>query len=183
MNKFYNKLYVAVFTFIIGVSTFYLSDGFVSLVPFNANLFPWDIVSRPTTIAPLSMSSNKVEIRFVKFVQGKHEVEAEFELTNNSAENVYYYSYSKDSYPSPMLKREGKVVTNNRIRCASGIKGQTLIPGETAFYRVGKSEVTYEPTQRSWKQSDKPTQIGFPFLLGNERREITLWTEEIEFPR
>ena len=69
------------------------------------------------------------------------------------------------------------------MRCGTGIEEQTLLPGETVFYRVWKSEVTYEPTQRSWKESDKPTQIGFPFLLGNEQREITLWTEEIKFPR
>lgn len=184
MKNFKTKSVITVVTFIIGISVVYLSHNFLSFVILdisnshtaNANL------SQKSASTQAKKVSDKLEIRFIEFVQGEREVEAKFELTNNSEENVYYYSYSKDSHPSPILRRSNKVVTDRRAHCTSGFKEQNLAPGEAVFYRVWKSQATYEPTKNFWRTSDKPTQLGFPITMGDERRKEILWTEEIKFP-
>jgi hypothetical protein len=186
------KFLVALFCFIVGISAFYLipnvrsfitSDNFNSVIPNSTS-------SLSESSLPEQKLSNKIEIRFVKFVQGERQVEAELEITNNTAENVYYSGFIKNSYAFPTLKRGGKVVPDNRFRCGTGLTEQTLPAGEAVVFRVSKSEVTYEPKQDSWGETDKPTQIGFsfevrnkPFVrIGDKHQEI-FWSEEIKFPR
>ena len=186
------KFLVALFCFIVGISAFYLipnvrsfitSDNFNSVIPNSTS-------SLSESSLPEQKLSNKIEIRFVKFVQGERQVEAELEITNNTAENVYYSGFIKNSYAFPTLKRGGKVVPDNRFRCGTGLTKQTLSSGEAFVFRVSKSELTYEPTRDSWRETDKPTQIGFSFevgnkplvKVGNKHREI-FWSEEIKFPQ
>ena len=184
MRKFKTKFVITIIAFIVGISAVYLNRNIFLFVVSEISTFFKSSVDLPqiSATSPAKKNSGRVEIRFVELVQGERETEAKYELTNNSDESVYYYSYSKDSYPFPVLKRNGKIVPDNRGRCGTGIEEQNLLPGETVFYRVWKSEVTYEPTKNSWRESDKPTQLGFPIAVGNERRKETLWTEEIKFP-
>ncbi len=165
MKNFRTKFLIALLSFIVGISAFYFSPNIRSFITSQSSLSEKNL-------------PNKMEIRFVKFVQGDFQVEAEFKVTNNSAENVYYSSSSKNSYPFPTLKRDGKVLPDNRFRCGTGHTEQTLSPQETVFFRVPK-----------WEVNDEPTQIGFsfeignkPFIrIGNNPRE-TFWSEEIKFP-
>jgi hypothetical protein len=176
MKNFKTKFLIALLSFIVGISAFYLSPKIRSFMTSESSFSEKE-------------NSNKIEIRFVRFVQGDFQVEAELEVTNNSAENVYYSSFSKNSYPFPTLKRDGKVLLDNRFRCGTGLTEQTLSPRETVFFRVPKLEVTYETTQDSWRDTDKPTQIGFSFEIGNKpyirignNPRETFWSEEIKFP-
>ena len=191
MKNFRTKFLVAIFSFIIGVSASYLIPNDLSFITFdNFNSVTPNSTSSPVEISlPEQKLFNKIEIRFVRFVQGERQVEAELEVTNNTAENVYYSSFFKDSYAFPTLKRDGKVVTDYRFRCGTGVTEHTLSPGEVVVLRVSKSEVTYEPTQDSWRETDKPTQIGFSFEIGNKplvravnNPRETFWSEEIKFP-
>ncbi len=191
MKNIRTKFLVALFCFIVGISAFYLipnnrsfitSDNSNSLIP-NSTSIP------AVSSTPERKLSNKIDIRFVRFVQGEREVEAEFEITNGTAENVYYSGFIKDSYAFPALKRDGKVVKDYRFRCGTGLTEQTLPSGETVFFRVSKREVTYELTQGFWGETDKPTQIGFTFEIGNkpsirigDNPRETFWSEEIKFP-
>jgi hypothetical protein len=191
MKNFRTKFLVALFSFIIGVSAFYLIPNIRLLIAFdNFNSVRPNSTSSPVEISlPEQKLSNKIEIRFVRFVRGERQAEAELEVTNNTAENVYYSSFFKNSYAFPTLKRDGKVVIDSRFRCGTGLTEQTLSPGEVVVFRILKSEVTYEPTKDSWREPDKPTQIGFSFEIGNKPlvrvgnypRE-TFWSEEIKFP-
>jgi len=191
MKNIRTKFLVALFCFILGISAFYLIPNSRSFITSdNSNsVVPNSISSPAESSLPERKLSNKVEVRFVRFVQGERQVEAELEITNNTAENVYYSSFFKNSYAFPTMKRDGKVVPDNRFRCGTGLTEQTLSPGETVFFRVSKSEVIYEPTEDSWRETDKPTQIGFSFEMGNKpfvkigdkHREI-FWSEEIKFP-
>lgn len=182
MKNFKTKFFVALLSFIVGISAFYLSSNIHSITPNS-------ISHTPENSLPKKELSNKIEIRFVRFMQGDFQTEVELKITNNSAENTYFHSYSKNSYPFPTLKRDGKVVPDKRFRCGTGITEQILSPGETVFFRVPESEVTYEPTQDSWQESDKPTQIGFSFEVGNKsfirtgkKHQETFWSEEVKFP-
>ena len=92
MKNFRTKFLIALLSFIVGISAFYFSPNIRSFITSQSSLSEKNL-------------PNKMEIRFVKFVQGDFQVEAEFKVTNNSAENVYYSSSSKNSYPFPTLKR------------------------------------------------------------------------------
>jgi hypothetical protein len=192
MKNIRTKFLVALFCFIVGISAFYLSPNIGSFITSdNFNSVISNSTSTPAgSSLPEKKLSNKIEIRFVRFVQDENQVEVELEITNNTAENVYYSSFSKNSYAFPTLKRDGKVVQDNRFRCGTGLTEQTLSQGEAVVLRVSKSEITYEPTQESWRETDKPTQIGFSFEVGNkplvkvgDKHRETFWSEEIKFPR
>jgi len=190
MKNFRIKFLAALLSFTVGISAFYLISSvhpYVIIDTFNS-ITP-NLPEKKTLDEPKKEFSNKIEIRFVGFVQGERQVEAEFEITNSTAEAVYFKGYSKNDYAFPTLKRDGKVVPDNRFRCGSGLKEQALSSGETVFFQVPKSEVTREPTEDSWRETDKPTQIGFSFEIGNRpfvrlgnRHWETLWSEEIKFP-
>jgi hypothetical protein len=191
MKNIRTKFLVALFCFTVGLSAFYLTPNSRSFITSdNSNsVIPNSISTPAESSLPERKLSNKIEIRFVKFVQDEGQVEVELEITNNTAENVYYSSFFKNSYAFPTLKRDGKVVPDYRFRCGTGLTEQTLSSGEAVVFRVSKSEVTYEPTQDSWGETDKPTQIGFSFevrnkplvKIGDKHRE-TFWSEEIKFP-
>ena len=184
MRKFKTKFVMTIIAFIVGVSAVYLVPDVLSfLISDISDFFSSSVTVPQASETPqVKKVPGKVEIRFVEFVPGEREVEAKFELTNNSEEPIYYYSYSKNSFPTPVLRRNGKIVPDKRRRCGTGIEEQKLLPGEKVFYRMWKSEAAYEPTKNDWRLTDKPTQLGFPITIGNERRQDTLWTEEIKFP-
>ena len=191
MKNIRTKFLVASLSFIVGVSAFYLIPNSRSFITSdNSNYVIQNSASSPVESSlPERKLANKIDIRFVRFVQGERQVEAELEITNNTAENVYYSSFFKNSYAFPTMKRDGKVVPDNRFRCGTGLTEQTLSPGEAVVFRVSKSEVTYEPTQNFWRETDKPTQIGFSFEIGNkpivgigDKHRETFWSEEIKFP-
>lgn len=181
MRNFITKFIVAFLSFVIGISAFYLSRAIVSSASFDNST-----ARVSETSLPMKELSGNIEIRFVRFVQGEPNVEAEFEVTNGRAEDVYYSGYNKNNIAFPILKRGGKIVQDNRFRCGTGLVKQTLASGETVLIRVSKSEVTYDPT--SQEETDKPTQLGFSIFIGEhfielgERRKEIIWTEEIKFP-
>ncbi len=186
------KLLVALFCFIVGVSAFYLISNSRSFIASDNSdsVIPNSISSHVESSLPERKLSNKVEIRFIRFVQDEGRVEVELEITNSTAENVYYSGYDKNSYAFPTLKRDGKVVPDNRLRCGTGLTEQTLSSGEAVTFRVSKLEVTYESKENSWGKTDKPTQIGFSFEMGNKplvengnKQRETFWSEEIKFPQ
>jgi hypothetical protein len=163
MKNIRTNFSVALFTFIVGISAFYLNSNIRSFITSDNST---SIQSNSTSnlaesSLPKRKLSNKIEIRFVRFVQGEREVEAEFEITNGTTENVYYRSFFKDSYAFPILKRGGKIVTDHRFRCGTGLEEHRLPSGEKVLFRFPKSEVTFDPTQNPWGETDKPTQIGF----------------------
>ena len=191
MKNIRTKFLVALFSFITGVLAFYITPDIRSFITSdNSNsVIPNPTSSPAESSLPEKKLSNKIEIRFIRFVQGERQVEAELEITNSTTENVYYSSFFKNSYAFPTLKRDGKVVPDYRFRCGTGLTEQTLSSGEAVVFRVSKSEVTYEPTQDSWRETDKPTQIGFSFEVGNkplvkigDKHRETFWSEEIKFP-
>ncbi len=180
------KFAIAVLTFCIGISVVSLKRDYPSLLVCENDKPVLSTVSQPVTNTSNKNLSNKIEVRFVRFTQNGNQTEAEIELTNNTNEIAYYYSYGKEFYPFPKLKRNGKIVTDHRGRCGTGIleqKEQMLLPRETVLYQVPKSEIVYEPTKSYWKETDKATQIGFPFAIGEKRKKEVLWSEEIKFSK
>ena len=189
MKNIRTKIITALFCFVVGISAYYLVSNSRLLVSSDdSNFTISNSISSPAENSLLERKlSNKVEIRFIRFVQGERQIEAELEITNSTAENVYYISFSEDSYAFPTLKRDGKVVPDYRFRCGTGLTEQTLSSGEAVIIRVLRSEITYEPTKNSWRETDKPTQIGFSFEMGNkpvvgDKHRETFWSKEIKFP-
>lgn len=179
MRNFKTKFFAAIISFIVGVTAFYLTFDYY-LVNVPETLPVKENSSNPNAL-PVKIISNKLEIRFLGFVQGERQIEAEFEVNNDTKENVYYYSYSKESYPFLTIKRNGKIVPDYWFRCGTGITKQTLFSGETVTFRVLKSDITYESKKNSEQESNEPTQVGFPFEIGDNPRKI-FWSEAIKFP-
>ena len=183
MKIFFIKFVIAMLTFIVGASTVYLSRNYFSLITDDSDKPVSLSVPSHVPNSPIKNFSDKIEIRFIRFVQNGSQTEAEFELTNNTAETAYYYSDDKGVYPHPKLKRHGKIVPDNRIRCLSQIGEHILLSGETVIYNVPKVEISYKATKNSLKETDEPTQIGFPFEIGEKRRNEMVWSEKIQFPK
>lgn len=190
MKNYRTKLLAGIFTFAIGVTAFYLAS---KLKPEIFEVFYTNTAIEETSLPEIKEVelSERIEIRFVGFSRNEeynYDL-AEFEVTNNTSQNAYYYSYSKESYPFPKLKRNGSIVLETLGHCGTGIEQQTLKSGETVTFGVPKSEITYEFANDKRGETDQPTQIGFPFQFGEDgffqsqnQEQTYFWSEEIKFP-
>lgn len=183
-----SKIFVAFVTFIFGVTAFFLGDK-MTLVVSNLVDVDFSVERRAEEKFVPKNLSGKLEIRFVKFEKVFRNQElpyselfdnlAEFEVINGTNENVYYSSHCKECYPFPTRKVDGKPFNVYLGHCGTGIEEQVLVPGEIVRFSVPKQEVTFEVK----KVSAKKVTLGFPFLVGTNRRAETLWSEEINFPQ
>jgi len=185
MCKFKFRFLIALLTFVLGLTSVWI---YVKLYSYFTTQQAHQFTTERTIESPsiseipvvIKQESSKPEIRFKKFKKVEGETVAEFELVNNSSEPISYSGYGKDSYCTLLFDNgtESKIVRG--CYCGTGLSLQTLYPGETAVYTVYDNFAPFNLTKM--KKVNVSGKFGFKILVGTDKREEIIWSEQITFP-
>jgi hypothetical protein len=150
----------------------------VSLATFLAGLtsswsvnYLWNALTGPEQfIAPLSDSSEDIDVVLIGIVELHGMRYADFIVANRGSETAYYTGYSRESHCSYVVKQRGHIWTGSVCSCGNGLSEQSLNAGDTVIFAI--------PIHNN---SD-PFEIGLDFKMGDARLKRTAWSRMIQTP-
>ena len=151
---------LALLTFAIGVASAraYFQFHRLSLTLSTSSFLPKLLITPP---------GGGVQINFQRIEKTEYGSYAEFRVINGGSEALHYSGYSQNSHCSYMIRQGKKVEQKWPCWCGTGLAERTLLPGESATYRV-------QTTPESVK-----FEVGFDFLIGKKLRKQTIWSNEV----
>jgi hypothetical protein len=163
MKKSGASLIVTVSAFLIGVVLTWVCFYFVSAKPLTTG-----------TITQFGNKSNDLEVNFKRISKSEGAYVAEFEVVNNSSQEVYFMGYSKNQICGFNFKNLESLISTQRIKfdysscsCGTGLQKSYLATGEETSFRVSVPE-----------KRESVFEVGFDFYTKNDR-QFTVWSENI----
>ncbi len=151
---------LALLTFGIGVASVwgYYQFHRLSLTLSTSTFLPKLLITLP---------GGGVQVKFQRIEKTEYGTYAEFYVMNGGSEALRYSGYSKNSHCSYMIKLGNKVEQMSPCWCGTGLAERTLLPGESATYKV---QVAAESER---------FEVGFDFRIGKKLRRQTIWSNEV----
>ena len=187
MNNVKTKLLIAILAFTLGIISVWAAYQFqIISVLFERLKSLTQIVAPHTEIPVEKQRSGKVEVRFTEFLNRPGFFDAYVHMTNETAQPISYRGYGGDNNCTVAFKQKDKIKEVNLCTCGNGVHWNTLLPGETARYRVSAWALS-----NIWKEKEQQitTQFGFKVILGEEKhgqieysdlsREQFVWSEPV----
>lgn len=160
MKRYFLSLFVAILTFLLGVSVVGIFILFAPIPEVE------DIESKCSWYYQMSEQENNViKVVYLKTHRYKNWSMVFFEIKNNSSETIYYRGFKKDSNLSAWIKQNNKVEKWKFEIQPKDIKRQELELGESAIFQI------------NIPHNNEPFEAGFGFKIGKQRKEKILWTE------
>ncbi len=164
MKKLNVNLIITISAFLIGVA-----------VTWAYLLFPLaDSKTTETISSQIETKSGDLEVNFKRIFKDETVYVAEFEIVNNSPQDVYFMGYSKTNICGFNFKNVEGLISWNLIKfdysscsCGTGLQKVVLASGERTSF-----EITI-PNKRK-----KVFEVGFDFYTKNDR-QFTIWSENI----
>ncbi len=163
MKKSSASLIVTVSAFLIGVALTWICFYFAYAKPLTAE-----------TISQIETKSSDLEVNFKRIFKDRTVYVAEFEVVNNSPQDIYFMGYSKKQICGFNFKNVEGLVSLGFIKfdysscsCGTGLQKNYLASGEKTSF-----EITV-PNKR-----EKVFEVGFDFYTKNDR-QFTVWSENI----
>ena len=163
MKKLSAGLIVTISAFLIGVALTWVCFYFV--------------FAKTSTLEAISQFSNKsgdLEVNFKRISKNETVYIAEFEVVNNTPQDVYFMGYSKNQICGFNFKNVEGLVSSQLLKfeysscsCGTGLQKNYLVAGEKTSFKVtipNKRENVFE--------------VGFDFYTKNDR-QFTIWSENI----
>ena len=153
-------LCLALLTFGIGVTSVWGYSQFhrLSLALSTSTFLPKLLITPP---------GGGVQVKFQRIEKTAYGTYAEFYVMNGGSETLRYSGYSKDDHCSYVIRQGNKVEQKLPCWCGTGLAERTLLPGESAIYKV---QVAAE--------SEK-FEVGFDFRIGKKLLKQTFWSDEV----
>ena len=163
MKKTSASLIVTISAFLIGVALTWVCFYFV-----------FAKTSSLETISQFGNKSGDLEVNFKRIYKHQNVYVAEFEVENNSPQDVYFMGYDKDQICGFNFKNVEGLVSTQLIKfdysscsCGTGLKKNYLFSGD---------ETTFEITVPEKRQN--VFEVGFDFYTKNDR-QFTVWSKNI----
>lgn len=124
-------------------------------------------IKTPITIELHEINKNDIDIEYAWSLIGVKSLDGSFYITNNTSETVRYLA-NNFGQSNPFWIRQNGETKRVNLPYLVGIdaaKEQELKPKESTVLLI--------PVP----QNDKPFEAGFNFLVGNERKEKTIWVK------
>ena len=192
MNNLRTKFFIAILAFTVGIISVWAAYQFQIFSVLFEQLKSLTESSAPQTETPVEKQrSGKVEVRFTEFLNRPGYFDAYIHLTNDTAQPISYRGYGQNDNCTVAFKQKDKIKEVSLCTCGNGVNWQTLLPGETARYRVSAWAL-----DKIWKENEQQIkmQFGFKVILGEEKqgqridyselsREHFIWSEEVTLSR
>ena len=170
MKRMGFRLGVALITFCLGVG----ATWFVLLIsppPMVEIEVPplSETIIRPTLETPSAIPSEPATVVVKRSYKNRYgRILAEFKVTNISNEPLYYAGdYSNPNWNRYYSVRRGSELEEPDRTCATGWAGYTLLPGKSVRFEVVTGDVPGR------------VQVGFEFIVGENRVRQTIWSDEV----
>ncbi|MDQ3322946.1 MAG: hypothetical protein M3525_11045 [Acidobacteriota bacterium] len=157
------NLIVTVSAFLVGVALTWACLYFVPVKTFTTGTSP-----------QIETKSGDLEVNFKRIYKHETVYVAEFEVVNNSTQDVYFMGYSKNLICGFNFKDVDGLVSWDLLKfdysscsCGTGLQKLNLASGEKTSF-----EITVPDKRKN------VFQVGFDFYTKNDR-QFTLWSENI----
>lgn len=133
--------------------------------------------AKTTSLETISQFSNKfgdLEVNFKRIYKNETVNVAEFEVENNTSQDVYFMGYGMNQICGFNLKNVEGLVSSQLIKfdysscsCGTGLKKNYLTAGEKTLFKITVPE-----------KRENVFEVGFDFYTKNDR-QFTIWSKNI----
>ena len=137
---------------------------FAALLTFGIGVVVASLLIFSTQLPKIEVINSEIEIKYVESLSGVDSLDAIFYVTNNTAENVYYFGDHKTNNQDSLINQNG-IVEFMKTHEGAEITEYELKPNESTYFWIPSP------------QNEKPFEASFILRIGDKRKEKVIVVE------